>query len=145
MSEAVALRVVCRNTSLHANKCLPSNRLSDLGFATATRWWFVSPALRLALTSRCRDATRMIPVLPLTPFMAAGAVQTLPPDGSVAVPLYSAVQLQRGESLVGDASQIRAVLSHDSSAAAPIETQVPLAPSGISAFAMLHDDSIHAT
>ena len=76
----------------------------------------------------------------------AGAVQTLPPDGSVAVPLYSAVQLQRGGSLVGDASHIRAVLSHDSSAATPPETQVALAPIGKTTLSnLLHEEPTHDT
>ena len=58
----------------------------------------------------------------------AGTVQMLPPDGSVAVPLHSAVQLQRGGSLVGDATQIRAALSHGGNAVASAQTQVLIGP-----------------
>ena len=40
-------------------------------------------------------------------------MQTLPPDGGVAVPLYATVQQQRGGSLVGDVANVRAALLHD--------------------------------
>ena len=50
----------------------------------------------------------------------------LPPDGSIAVPLYSAVQLQRGGVFVGDVAQIRASLSScDGGPAGASDTQVP--------------------
>ena len=78
--------------------------------------------LKCLYASRAAKSTARVPAPPFTCVYKAGngsvscagaAVQLLPPDAGVAVPLYAAVQLQRGGSLVGDVAQIRAALSPD--------------------------------